>query len=509
MVEKKFGKVLVGLFVSWSIWTLALSIECGAAEPITMEVRLEHSVGNTSKLRPLLDGVGYDHDPDDPIAGKLKDIGIKRIRLINVDNQTKVVDGKLIAPLLDTRLDWCQRYSFIPHIIIGQFIPRWLSTHQGDIRSGPKDFQAYDDYVRLFFNHVIFQKGFADTTWEVANEPDCGDAPVPQFPRPKIGSEEAYQAYLQLYRHIANVAQQIEKEHPGLKITLGGPASCGPGGGTYKQLSFNWHERFLKDVAQQGLKLDFFSLHYYGNQGELGRRQNLTENPTFEAVLGKLHQWIKTYKPDTPLWITEWGFSWLFNKNPEAASLNASNVGASWSAAFITSMLRHDVNRSFLLCSNDKDGNWSWPALFHGTRPKPLYFVFAMFKAMNGNLVEVAGETKDVGILAATDNRKITALLWNYNWARGRVDKGREGAQNHEVILQIKELPSGQTEYQVKTSLLAEVHGNPLTASRSQATDGPLVINLGKFRQNQGALKVNLALPPSGVMLVEINPESR
>ncbi|MHB8066510.1 MAG: hypothetical protein ACYDIC_01270 [Desulfobaccales bacterium] len=156
----------------------------------------------------------------------MRQIGIKRLRLINVDHgENQVVGGRLQASRLDKQLQWCKTIGASPHIIIGQGIPSWLSTHGGDPNYGPRDWTVYADYLANLFQHVILDQQFASATWEVGNEPETLGSPVPEFPRKGAkGSEKYYQSYLQLYRQIAQAAVKFEAAHPGIKITLGGPA---------------------------------------------------------------------------------------------------------------------------------------------------------------------------------------------------------------------------------------------------------------------------------------------
>ena len=128
---------------------------------IGININLKGSLGSTERLKDLLNGVGYDFSPDPELLGPLQELEIKRVRLINVDNgNTSIQGNKLHAPELEKQLDWCQKLGAHPHIIIGQGIPLWLSTYKNDPKFGPLDWILYQDYLKLFFKHVIFEKGF-------------------------------------------------------------------------------------------------------------------------------------------------------------------------------------------------------------------------------------------------------------------------------------------------------------------------------------------------------------
>ena len=76
--------------------------------------------------------------------------------------------------------------------------------------------------------------------------------------------------------------------------------------------------------------------------------------------------------PGVPVQITEWGPSYHTDNSPDAA-VNASNVGAAWSAAFLNLMLQCGIGDALYLVTTDlrqqdKAGKWEtvwgWPSLF-------------------------------------------------------------------------------------------------------------------------------------------------
>ncbi len=504
----KYKKINIIVVVGLLILYLSCNIIYGQQRQssIGIHINLKGSLGSTERLKDLLNGVGYDCSPDPELLGPLQKLGIKRVRLINVDNgNTSIQGNKLHAPDLEKQLDWCQKLGAQPHIIIGQGIPLWLSTYKNDPKFGPLDWILYQDYLKLFFKHVIFEKGFRIATWEVANEPDAKGAPVPKYPRTsKWASEEEYQAYFQLYRNVAVVAAQLEKEYSDVKILLGGPASCGPI--IDKPYDFNWH-RFLKDVVENDLKLDFFSFHFYGNQSSIGDRPNLTVYPTFKYAMKSLRDWINTYKPGLPIWITEWGPSYITEMDP-AGIINGNHIGAAWSAAFVYDMLQTQVDRAIFLVTSDLQENWAWPALFHGKSPKPIYYVFDMFNKFQGEMLEVKGGSPAIGAMAAKNSNQLVVMIWNYNWLRGDKDKGRENAQQEQISITITGLPFDQSQYRITKRLISEMYGNPyhLTLGEKEGSPHPLISQEEKPVKQKGMLDLDIFVPPSSVTLLEISP---
>ena len=463
--------------------------------PLLLQVQADRGAGSIQPLQQLLAGVGYDFAPSPELAGPLQQIGIKMVRLVNVD-------GDHQRDRLKRGLDWCQRIGARPHIIIGHTIPRWLSTHGEDRKCGPKDWAAYLDYVQQIMYYVVIERGFREASWEVGNEPEIGGGVMRSFRQTrKFASEEEYQDYFEMYCHIAEAATKFEQVHPGVRIILGGPASAGVA--SYFFGKFNWHERFLRDIAQKGVRLDFFSFHYYGNQGAIGNRQNLTPYPSFEKIMANLHGWIDRYKPGLPIWITEWGPSFVGNLNP-AGIINHNYIGAAWSAAFVGAMAQTGVDRAIFLLTADLKDNWGWPSLFHKLTPKPPYFVFEMFHKLQGQLVAVQGQSLAVGAFAARQGVRLRLVIWNYNWLRGERDGGREGAKLEQVTVRINGLAPEPKGYQSSMSQISEQYGNIIN---TKASPQPLDRKLGTRPLQQGVLSLDLTLPPSSVTLLEVSPE--
>jgi xylan 1,4-beta-xylosidase len=470
-----------------------MAVRRAAAASLPLQVNASKETEGIQQVQNLMAGVGYDFQPNLKLAKLVQQLGIKIVRLINVD-------GDQQRGRLEQGLVWCRQIGAQPHIIIGNSIPRGLSTHGDNPKSGPKDWEAYQEYLRQIFQYVILEKGFPNATWEVGNEPEIGGAVARTYRQVrKIASEEEYRDYFEMYQHVAEVAIRFEQAHPEVKIILGGPASAGVA--SYYFGTFNWHERFLRDIAANGIKLDFFSFHYYGNQGSIGNRQNLTPYPPFEKIMANLHTWIGRYKPGLPIWLTEWGPSSIGNMTP-AGLINGNFVGAAWSAAFVSTMLQTGVNRAIFLLTADLKDNWGWPALFHQLTPKPPYFVFAMFHKLQGRLVTVQGESPAVGAFAARQGEQLNMVIWNYNWLRQEREGGHEGAQLEQVVVRLSGL-APEVKYQATMSQVSEQYGNPFNP---KASPYPLDNNLGKQALQQGVLELNLNLPPSSVTLLEVVP---
>lgn len=492
---------MFGLLLSLIVMTLMLF--SNSANALSLEIDLKKSINSANSFHELVGGVGYGFDPSSELIPKLKEINIKYIRLINVDydSYTEVSHKKdgsqiLLAPVLDGQLNWCKSVGAAPHIIIGQRIPNWLSIDGSNILYGPKDWQKYDDYIRLIMNHVIVERGFSNTSWEVGNEPDNGNTPVTQLPHGPIGGDSEYLAYLNIYRHIALIAVELEKKL-GIKITLGGPAHC--------FRTSNFVERFIKDVVNENLKCDFYSFHYYGGWGAIGERKSLPEQfPPFKQLIKTIYNWMDKYQKRLPIWITEWGASSVQEMSP-AGQINANNIGASWIAAFVHDMMVCNIVRSILLVTNDYDNNWAWQSLFHGVTPKPSYYIFKMFQAIQGDIVEVKGGSEAIDGIAARQKNNYSLLIWNYNWIRGYTDVGHESATPENVTIRFKSIPLKAAAFRIITTQISAENGNYIiNFSKDNLSKIPLKRDLGVFVSKNGILEAKIYLPASSVILLEI-----
>lgn len=472
---------------------------------VQVDLAVNHN-RTAEQLLQLTDAVGADfHRRSEYVSLLRDDLRIKRIRLINVDNgENELINGQLIARKLALGLRWCREVGAAPHIVIGQGIPRWLSTYQNDPLYGPSDFEQYRAYIQKIFRYVIITNGFKDATWEVANEPDIDAAPHVVYPQSvAFGRDDDYRSYLSLYRTIAEQAVKFELDNPGLKVPLGGPVTTIFSFGDTHWVPFNWHERFLADIARRGIKLDFFVFHFYGNGSAIANRPVLpSAYPSFEEIMAKTQGWIDQYKPGLPIWLSEWGPSYHTNMSP-AGIFNGNYVGGAWSAAFINSMLQSGVSKAFLLNTNDMSPqNWGWPALLHEQTRKPIYHVLRMFRSLTGQLLQTQDDIETVDAIAEKNGETFRVVVWNFNWLRGEFDAGFEGAERADFNVNIKGMPEGML-YTVKRTLISQAHGNPIA--------GPLVAEpQTEYTSAQSCVEgvsVPVSLPPSSVMLLEFTPE--
>jgi xylan 1,4-beta-xylosidase len=445
-------------------------VTCGlacAAEPApqpqksaetTLTVRLAKPLSvsggdDIARLRHLVSGVGWEFSPTTATTERLKHIGIKTIRCINVDLPGQFnKDGQYVIKepnYLQANLATCRQVGARPNVVIAVTPPEALRLTEQDLPSaergvlgsqlktnvcGPTDWTRFRNYCKAFFQYVLVTQGFADAEFEVGNEPDTGGTIVPRPPKPPMGSAALYAAYFAWYRNVAQAAVEFERERPPQKVRLGGPALAWPF--TFHFGDFNWASRFMHDCAQQKVKLDFVGIHYYGNLTSLDGEYP-TIYPSFTAMLADTRRARDQNCPGTPICMTEWGPSYHTDNSP-TARVNANHLGAAWSAAFLNTMLAHGVDSALYLVTTDLaqpntagklENIWGWPSLFVNHQvfgeayPKATYHVFDMVHQLTGQRVAVEGCHGTIGAIAAADAQQhvLRLLLWNF---RARLPEG-------------------------------------------------------------------------------------
>lgn len=92
MPKRLFGAgLIIGAIFSFSF--LVVRVALGKPTPsLSLHIDAAQTLGATENLQRLLAGVGCEFDPPQELAEKLRALGIKRLRLINVDSgNTEIV----------------------------------------------------------------------------------------------------------------------------------------------------------------------------------------------------------------------------------------------------------------------------------------------------------------------------------------------------------------------------------------------------------------------------------
>ena len=474
------------------------------------------------RLRDLSGTVGREFEPTAKTDEALKKIGIRMFRCINVapvagtfdeEGDFRVGENKI----LDDHFATCRAVGATPHMILAQWGPTIVVLPKAVVTEQGIDWPRYRNYCKALFGHVLIENDFPDAAFEVGCEPDI------RTDRGAAGSRANYMAYFEVYKHIAQAAREFEVENPGYHVTLGGPTLAGPF--TFLYGDFNWAERFMRDVGREKIKMDFFSIHFYGNLGPLDGEPS-GGYPTFSRIMQMTRQWRDKYVPGAQIWITEWGAHCYGATNEPGAVTNGNHVAAVFSAAFLSQMLKEDVHRAVYLVTTDlrqqqEDGKWvnvwGWPAFFTnpiaiGAHPKAPYNVFQMLYMMAPKRVEATTPGGGIDCIASRDDDgRLTLLVWNYNRVVREFGPGEEAGRRLAVTVRVRdasELWKGPVHY--RQWLVSETVSNAyhlfVTGQELDERCELQQVGEGTVRIVDGMLDVGFAMPPSSVSMIELAP---
>lgn len=500
------------------------------------------------KLKQLASGVGWEFDPNAKTNARLKQVGIKSIRCINVEMPGTFDSNGRFTPENPERLlrhlETCREVGAIPHVILATDLHPELRTkvenpaqnEEGTLMGlaqsaplvGPNDWTKFTNYMEAFFKYVLVDQKFPDAVFEVGNEPDGNGGISSKYPRPASGSQQAYDDYLNIYKAVSRAAETFEKKYPDFKVRLGGPSLAWAF--TFKYGDFNWSERFIRDSKTFNLRLDFIGVHYYGNISSF-EGQYESPFPSFVEMLKVTQAARNKYQPGVPIWFTEWGPSYHGMDRPAEAAINGDNRGAAWSAEFLNVMLRNDVENAIYLITADiaernsagvwenKDGWGAFftnPLAFGQPYPRPAFHVFDMISRLEGVRVEATRGNNAINCFATAvkDKGVVKLMIWNYDCQIPESSVLTDSSQATPVVVSIREASSFFKNNQVSfkrwlvdgntSNVAAELKngGRPTNLSELQEVDS------GTFRVIGDSLEVGLTIPPSSVSFVELVPAS-
>jgi hypothetical protein len=190
-------------------------------------------------------------------------VGVNRLRAINIGDESVlnaagdfVAGARLIGPL-----DKCLQLGLLPHLVVATKPPDHLPPQPWSWTQDIWD--QYADYAYKFILCVAedhAQRGFDEFWVEATNEWDIagGNQVWPLRDQVTQFAPERFDAYLRVYKRWAQAVQRVRDNNPSKKILMGGYGGTSPVSGG---------DRKLIDLrVNEGLLLDWISLHYYGGQ---------------------------------------------------------------------------------------------------------------------------------------------------------------------------------------------------------------------------------------------------
>ncbi len=325
-----------------------------------------------------------------PTVKHLKKIKPKFIRLDHIfdDDYYHVVRGRNADGSLN--LNWSKLDETVDDILASGAKPFFaLSYMPGTIASSKINPPGkWDDWQELVRKTVEHYSGQIDGVYyEVWNEPSL----------PMFGSWKMYggKDYRLLYHYAVLGANQANVSYD---FKIGGPS--------IPELDPIWISLLFDYVLENNLRLDFISWHRYSFDpakfvSDVYEINVLLDDSRYQSFM------------DVEKIITEWG------PNSYKDQAYSSPVAASHFLATVRKLL-DKVSLAFAFEIKDGPGqdNYGWGLLTHesvGMKEKPRFYLFEWLANLEGQRLEVLGEGSQITGFAVKNDRKITAVLANYD----------------------------------------------------------------------------------------------
>ncbi len=325
------------------------------------------------------------------VVGKIAALTPQYIRVDHVYDFWGVVkkppSGNLVFSWerLDRLLSDITNTGAKPFIVLSYMPPAFSADSEVGL---PASWNEWGELVQKTIEHVSGTNGLAisDVYYEVWNEPDLfGDF--------KLRGEKNY---LELYRESALAAQRATGTLP---FKIGGPATTA----LYK----NWFDNFFRFVADNNLRVDFYSWHRYS--------EDLRD---FEEDIQNAKAWIEFFPEfrNIEFIVSELGLD--SNNNPAYdGKLSAIHSIAT------SAILEDNLKSSFIF--EIKDGPspqkyWGrWGILTHEKHgepeEKPRYKAIDFMNRMMGSVIPVTGQGSWVKSFAKRIGSVTRLLVVNYD----------------------------------------------------------------------------------------------
>jgi hypothetical protein len=367
----------------------------------------------------------------------LSGISTRYSRVINTEGGSVLDPAGNIAPSdrVNWNYPWVKRYNLNPHVIVGQWHPNHLPWPAKDWT--PDIWVKYQDYADKFVRYTVAQydsTGFYTTLFEVGNEvditPNSADLWTAVDNFAPQGHEERYQHYMRVYRVWSRAVARIAAEYPMRKVQIGGPAM---GGQSLFLTNTFWHERFVRDVAAEGLRLDVLTHHFYGDV--LNGWPNVPGS-ALKAQLQRMRQaLVANGRAATPISITEYGPTEA--NDAVFGKISYTHESAAWAMMFMTEALAGTATSgSYLLVRDnfgpDQTGVPGVASLIHFRNgvdyPKAVYNAFRMWWMLPGGrkAVTASPTQPNVRSVASASVDAAAVIVYNYdfkyNWPTSQYD---------------------------------------------------------------------------------------
>ncbi len=255
----------------------------------------------------------------------------------------------------------------------------------------PKDYLKWARICEHIIRH--YTEGWADgykldiEYWEIWNEPDCrnGDGTYPCWQGP-------FEEFREFFRV---TAKYLKDTFPHLKI--GGPA-----------MASVWSpvERLMPKFADECIKLDFYSYHWYGNNiadfVETLKKGRAQADEYFgkdaETILNE-YNYIKGWSGE------EWSYSLKSERGLKGASFNCAAMAAAQNSGLLDMLMYYDARP----CGMNGMFETETYAL------RKTYFTVSAFSELSELGIQTESESKDdIYCVSARDSEGNGAMLVTY-----------------------------------------------------------------------------------------------
>ena len=279
----------------------------------------------------------------------------------------------------------------------------------------PRDPKLWEEICYEYSKHIIERYGIDTVSkWSMQcfNEPDIGAFFLGDVARDEEGAIRRCDEYCKMYKAFE---RGLRRAHE--KLRIGGPALAG---------STLFLDRFLRFVKEEKLRLDFISLHNYGNSpGKL-----ITDGGkiTVDDTLKKHEGYLKVIRSqgfeETEIIVDEWGVASGGFKDIEASPpliFRENEVFSAYFVKLIAEFIKRDYNVSnLMICLS---GQHEMKADFTGFRGffthnfinKPIYNAHIMASRLYDGLVCANSENPNVFVIPTKDEAGNYAVLVSYS----------------------------------------------------------------------------------------------
>ena len=287
-------------------------------KPANIIIETKNSLGPVNNSLSSIAQGGEEPPPMfSAVIPKIKELSPKYIRIDHIYDYYEVVrkngsEFNYDFSILDKTVDDIIASGALPFFSLS-YMPSAF-TSSGTVIDLPSDWNNWKNLVKKTIEHYSGKnnRNLGEIYYEVWNEPE-----LTQFGGWKLTGNKDYRS---LYFYAAQGAQEVENVN---KFYLGGPAV-----GSYYP---NWVNNFVSYVAQNNLRLDFYSWHRY------------TKNPSEYINDAKNIRNLLSAFPSSaniPLILTEWGI------DSENTDINNSNIAAAY-AVYSISQFNKDISLAF------------------------------------------------------------------------------------------------------------------------------------------------------------------